>query len=182
MKIRSERRKIWERLTWDADQCSRGQCVQRFQQTGDQRVKRVHSIAGGDQHHYGDREFSEVLLKLKVLIGSQENIESFGCSSQQFAILQCRPSRFSDGQDVVSGQFVLEFLGQRLVKQDAHRGSAPLAPVRARLLLAPATRKEMIVKSLRGNHRPQDSQRDFSAGPAFRRKQEHHLEFRYLDE
>ena len=83
-----------------------------------------------NQNHYRYWQCSQVLLKFNVLVRSEKHIKLRGRKCQKFAIFYARPSRLSDRNRIMTDEQSRKVTRKRLVKQDAHRETAPFWPVR----------------------------------------------------
>jgi hypothetical protein len=60
------------------------------------------------------------LLKLKILVGRNEDVEVGSSQPKQIAVFDALPTCFCDGDDLVPGKNTTQAARKRLVKQNAH--------------------------------------------------------------
>ena len=100
------------------------QVLERIEDIRHERFERLQPIAIGDQYDHRDRQRREILLKLEVLVCSQQDVESLGRPLKQIPVSQARPRFVSNGRDLVADQREAERARQRLIEQDAHERAA----------------------------------------------------------
>ena len=124
-----------EGLGVNSAQRARRDVIQDPKQIGHKLLKMLNTVALGYEYYDGDRENTQILLKLKVSISCYEDLERGGSQCQELAILEARPACGPDRYDFMAGDELRQVLRQRLVKQYAHLARALLWPAQARRLL-----------------------------------------------
>jgi hypothetical protein len=104
--------------------------VKFLQDTWHQWDQLLDSVAGRFYNEYGYRKLCEILLKLKVLIHCQEDVELDSRKGEQLSVLDSCPPASRHSSCLMSNKQGAQTARQILVKQDAHQASRQLSPVR----------------------------------------------------
>ena len=87
----------------------------------DERHKMRHSVGGGPDEKYTERQCGDVLLKFQAPVHSEQHVVLAAHASQQGAVLQTGPAPANNGVDLMAVQHRRDVYGEMLVKKDAHR-------------------------------------------------------------
>jgi len=78
--------------------------LNRVHQSGEQRAVVLHAVTRYVNNHDSEREFSEIMLMLKTLVGCHEDITFALCLGNQLGVRERAPFSLGDGQDFVTGE------------------------------------------------------------------------------
>jgi len=74
-------------------------------QFGNQRPQIFDSVRSCDEHRHRERQGTEILLILEILVCCDKNVELACGKAEKLAVLNCRPTHFGNGFDGMAGKF-----------------------------------------------------------------------------
>ena len=115
----------------DSSQCPWRDVFERLQDLRDKGCECLNPIVSRAEYEHRDRQCAQILLKLEVSIGSEEEIVPCCRQRQEFPVIDARPPGSTNRCDFVACEERREIPRQGFVKQDAHRGPRLRAPAPA---------------------------------------------------